>query len=89
MIPGISSSGFSNVALEGEVRKAFGLLPGDKLPEELLEAVGASTLVAAAFAAGKAVRAGHVDPRALRAAMGDLGVGVTTALALDALLGGA
>lgn len=89
MIPGVSSSGYSNVALEAEVREVFGLLPGDKVPEELLEAACASTLVSAALAAGQALRAGHVDPRALRAAMGDLGVGLTTALALETILGGA
>jgi hypothetical protein len=88
MIPDVSSSGYSNVALEEEVREVFGLLPSDKVPEELLEAAGASTLVSAALTAGQALRAGQVDPRALRAAMGDLGVGLTTAIALETLLGG-
>jgi hypothetical protein len=89
MIPGISSSGFSNAQLEAEVRDALELTPGDTVSEEILEAAGASVLVGAAFAAGNALRAGRVEPRALRVVMGDLGVGLTTALALDALLGGA
>ncbi|GAW34981.1 hypothetical protein RA2_02039 [Roseovarius sp. A-2] len=89
MIPGISSSGFSNAELEAEVRGALDLDLGDTISKELLEAAGASVLVSAAFAAGTALRAGRVEPRALKAAMGDLGVGLTTALALDALLGGA
>jgi len=89
MIPGVSSSGFSNVALEAKVREVFGFLPDEKVPVELLEAAGVSTLVSAALAAGQALRAGHIDPRALRAAMGDVGVGLTTALALDVLLDGA
>ena len=89
MIPGISSSGFSNAELEAEVRGALDLDLGDTISKELLEAAGASVLVSAAFAAGTALRAGWVEPRALKAAMGDLGVGLTTALALDALLGGA
>lgn len=88
MIPGVSSSGYSNAELEAEVREAFELLPGEGVPQEMLEAAGASVLVGAAFAARNALRAGRVEPRALRAAMGDLGVGLTTALALDALLGG-
>lgn len=89
MVPGVSGSGFSNVELEAEVRETFHLLPGERVSQEMLEAAGASILVGAAFAARKALRAGRVEPRALRTAMGDLGVGLTTALALDALLGGA
>ena len=88
MIPGVSSSGYSNAELEAEVRESFELLPGEGVPKEMLEAASASVLVGAAFVARNALQAGRVEPRALRAAMGDLGVGLTTALALDALLGG-
>ncbi len=87
MIPGIPGSRFSNA--EVEVRAGRGVLPGESVPQEMMEAAGASVLVGAAFAARSALRAGQVEPRALRAAMGDLGVGLTTALALDVLLGGA
>ncbi len=89
LVPSVSSSGYSNVDLEAEVRETFELLPGEDVPREMLEAAGASVLVGAAFAARNALRAGRVEPRALRAAMGDLGVGLTTALALDTILGGA
>ena len=88
-IPGVGSSGFSNAELEAEVRAAFDGLPGESVSRDMLDAAGASVLVGAAFAARSALRAGRVEPRALRAAMGDLGVGLTTALALDVLLGGA
>ena len=88
MVPGVSSSGYSNAELEAEVRAAFGTLPGESVSREMMEAAGASVLVGAVFAARRALRAGRVEPRALRAAMGDLGVGLTTALALDALLDG-
>ncbi|MGR3565054.1 MAG: hypothetical protein ACU0FH_20410 [Heliomarina sp.] len=89
MIPGVSSSGYSNAELESEVLAAFDTLPGESVAQEMVEAAGASALVGAAFAARRALQAGRVEPRALRAAMGDVGVGLTTALALDALLGGA
>lgn len=89
MVEGVSSSGFSNAELEAEVRETFAILPGDSVPQEMVEAVGTSILVSAAFAARGVLRAGRVEPRALRAAMGDLGVGMTTALALDVALGGA
>lgn len=89
LIPGVSSSGFSNAELEAEVRDAMDLAPDDAVPAELVEAAGASVLVSAAFTAGHALRAGRVEPRALKAAMGDLGIGLTTALALDAILSGA
>ncbi|SFK88578.1 hypothetical protein SAMN04488004_103233 [Loktanella salsilacus] len=89
LFPGISSSGYSNVELEADVRQALHLLPGTSVPEEVFEGADNSILVSAAFAASKAIRAGRVEPRALRAAMGDLGVGLTTALALDVLLSGA
>lgn len=89
MVPGISSSGYSNVELEAEVRAAFDALPNESVSWEMLEAAGTSALVGAAFAARRALRAGCVEPRALRAAMGDLGVGLTTALALDTILSGA
>ena len=89
LVPSVSSSGYSNVDLEAEVRETFELLPGEDVPREMLEAASVSVLVGAAFAARNALRAGRVEPRALRAAMGDLGVGLTTALALDTILGGA
>ncbi|MCP1168924.1 hypothetical protein [Limimaricola litoreus] len=88
MIPGVSGSGFANTELEAEVRAALGALPGESLPQDLLEAAEASLFVSAALTARGALRAGRVEPRALKAAMGNLGVGLTTALALDVLLGG-
>lgn len=88
-IPGVTGSGFVNAELEAEVRAVLGALPGENLPQELLEAAGASLFVGAALAARGALQAGRVEPRALKAAMGNLGVGLTTALALDVLLGGA
>lgn len=89
MVEGVSSSGFSNAELEAKVRETSAILPGDSVPQELLDAAGTSILVSAAFAAREVLSAGRVEPRALRAAMGDLGVGMTTALALDVVLGGA
>lgn len=89
MVPGVFSSGFSNVELEAAVRETFDNLVGKSVPQEMLDAAGASILVSAAFAARTALKAGRVEPGALRAAMGDLGIGLTTAIALDAVLGGA
>lgn len=89
MVPGISGSGYTNAELEAEVREIFAILSDERVPQEMLDAAAASVLVSAAFAAREALKAGRVEPRALRAAMGDLGVGLTTALALDVILGGA
>ena len=89
MIPTISSSSYSNADLEAQVCEAFDLLPGDSVPSELLDTAGASILVSAALSAGQVLRAGRVDPKALKAAMGDLGVGLTTAIVLETLIGGA
>ena len=89
MVPGVFGSGFSNAELEAEVRETFALLPGENVPQEMLDAAGTSVLVCAAFAAREVLKAGRVEPRALRAAMGDVGIGLTTALALDVILGGA
>ena len=88
LVPGVGSSGFSNADLERDVREVLGDLPGDALHGEIVEAAGTSLLVSAAYAAHQALQAGRVDPRKLKAAMGDLGVGLTTALALDVLIGG-
>jgi hypothetical protein len=89
MVPGVSGSGYSNAELEAEVRETFAILPGESIPQEMLDAAGTSILVGAAFAAREALKAGRVEPRALKAAMGDLGIGLTTALALDVVLSGA
>jgi hypothetical protein len=88
MIPGVQASGFKNTELEREVREALIATYGPEVGREVVEAASTSLLVGAAFAARKAIRDGRVDPRELKAAMGDLGVGLATALALDAMLTG-
>jgi hypothetical protein len=88
LFPGVVGTGFKNADLEREVRDTLSATHGSDVTQELVEATSASLLVTAAFAARNAVRAGRVDPRELRAAMGDLGVGLGTALALEVILTG-
>jgi hypothetical protein len=88
LFPGVDGTGFHNADLEREVREALSVTYGASVTQELVEATSASLLVTAAFTARNAVRAGRVDPRELRAAMGDLGVGLGTAMALDVVLTG-
>ena len=88
MIDGVKSSGFTNVELEDRVRDTLTKTYGNTLSAEMLEAASTSLLVGAAFAAKKALQDGRIDGRELKAAMGDLGVGLTTAIALDVLLTG-
>lgn len=61
---------------------------GPDVAQELTDAAGSSLLVRAAFAARQAIRSGGVDKRELTAAMGDLGVGLGTTIALNVILGG-
>ncbi|MDO6587495.1 hypothetical protein Q4543_18435 [Salipiger sp. 1_MG-2023] len=89
MRPDVTGSGFSNEQLDAEVREAFGLLEGETIPDEVLDTANSSILIGAAFMARGALRDGKVNPNALRSAMGDLGVGLTTAFILDAILTGA
>lgn len=88
LLPGVSGSGFHEADLAAEVRSTLARLSDEGTPQGMLDAAEASIFVHAAFAARTALRAGRVEPRALRMAMGELGVGVTTALAIDVLLGG-
>jgi hypothetical protein len=88
LVPGVESSGFTNAELEEQVREVLTETYGSEVPQELLEGASGSLLVSAAFAARQAIRAGRVDKRELKAAMGDLGVGLTTAFVLDVLVTG-
>lgn len=88
MIDGVQSSGFSNRELEETVRETLSTVGGEGSNIEALEAASESLLIGAAFAAKKALRNGQINTRELKAAMGDLGVGMTTAIALDVLLTG-
>lgn len=89
LIPGVSSSGFSNSELEDQVRETLMGTYGSNVSQEMVEAASSSLLVGAAFAAGQAIRTGSVGKRELKAALGDIGVGLGTALALEVVLGGA
>lgn len=88
IIPGVSSSGHSNTELEEFVGDALNVAGNEPLSEELIEAASASLLVQAAFVGTRAMRSGKVTERELKSALGDIGVGLTTAVVLDALLSG-
>lgn len=88
LIPGVEASGFKNAELEEEVREALIATYGPEVGRDVLEAASTSLLLGAAFAARRAIQDGKVDKRELKAAMGDLGVGLGTALALDVVMAG-
>lgn len=88
IIPGVEGSGFRNTELERDVRDTLAATYGPDIKQELVHAASTSLLVGAAFAARNAIRAGYVDQRELKAAMGDLGVGLGTAMALEVILSG-
>lgn len=88
LVPNITSSGFSNVNLTGQVQEVFSELPGDGVADELAEGMATSALVTGAVAAAQILRTGIVSRRQFATAFGDVSVGVVTAAALDVLLGG-
>ncbi|MBT4906973.1 MAG: hypothetical protein HON62_08830 [Rhodospirillaceae bacterium] len=88
MVSGVRSSGFSNEELERQVRDTLTKEYGSSWSAEMIDGASTSLLVSAAFAANKAIQDGKVDRRELKAVMGDLGVGLITAVALDVLLTG-
>ena len=88
MLPDVRNSGHSNTELEEFVGETLRISDTESLSQEMLEAASSSLLVQAAFAGTKALRSGQVSERDLKAALGDVGVGLTTAVVLDILLTG-
>jgi len=86
MVDGVGSSGFSNRDLEREVWRALSDEYDPTIAEEILGIGSASLLVGAAFSARAVLHEKRVDWHQLKSAMGDLGIGLATAVALDALL---
>ncbi|WAT19271.1 hypothetical protein OZN62_06825 [Aurantiacibacter sp. MUD11] len=86
MVDGIGSSGFSNRDLEREVWRALSDEYDPTIAEEIFGIGSASLLVGAAFSARAVLQEKRVDWLQLKSAMGDLGIGLATAVALDAVL---
>jgi hypothetical protein len=84
----VESSGLSNADLTEDVRDRLEDLSGDTILEEVLDGAVPSVLVAAAFAAGRAVRERRFSREHLQGALGDVAVGVVAATVLDLLIDG-
>lgn len=84
-MPGIESSGFSNVELTQDVKDRLKELQGDGLLDEISDGLATSSLVSSAIIAGQAVR-GQLAGNQLRSFLVDIGVGATSAALLDVLL---
>lgn len=86
IMPGVASSGFSNIELTDEVYDRLSELQGDGLIDEISDGLVTSTLVSSAILAGKAVRGEGFSGNQMRSLLVDAGVGVTTATILDVIL---
>lgn len=84
----MSSSGFSNAKLSGDVERVVTELPGDDLATDIAEGAATSALLAGAISAGQVLRSGKVSRQQFTTAFGDVSVGVVTATALDTLING-
>lgn len=88
VLPAVSSSGFSNAEISGDVSRVVTKLPGDSFGAELAEGAATSALLAGAISAAQMLRSGKASRQQFATAFGDVSVGVVTATALDVLLDG-
>ena len=84
LMPGVFDSGFSSMALEEDVAAVLAEIEGEV---SLSDSAELSAVVSLALSARAVLMAGRVEPRVFRAALADMGVGLTAAVTLEAMLG--
>ena len=84
LMPGVLDSGFKNAQLEEDVAAVLAEIESEV---SLVDSAELTAVVSLALSARTILQAGRVEQRVLRAAMADMGVGLTTAVALEAMLG--
>lgn len=86
--PVATSSGYSNTALNEDVHRVTGDLQGEGLIEEAADGLATSALISAAISAGRMVQARQISTGELKAMLGDVAVGGSAAVFLEALIDG-
>lgn len=83
--PNVRPSGFTDAALEGDVKEAFQGVSDQSTIAQLEDAAAVSGILAAAVNAGNVLAGKSTAPQASRAALQDVGIAVTSTYLIDLL----